>query len=398
MLNIIYILNGDWATDHRQPQMQAMTEFCNLTCIETPLTLNTIIRNPREFPKWFKNGLKSRQMERNLQIFKPIAFVPHSVAETFPILGIINKFILCRFINKKIKPYLKHPLILILAHPMHRNFIGLFNEKLLCYEITDAYDRITNFNSRKNYKIGKLEETLLSQSDIVFASSKGLVEAKQHLKRNIHFIPNAADFDFFHQSMNPKIQVSPDLAAIPKPRVGLIGHITENVDLEIIMAMAEGHPEWSVILIGRIKGSRRFKKGRLLSKVLYLPNVYYLGFKDYEMLPMYLKGIDVCLLPYKLNEFNKYVYPNKIHQYLAGGKPVVSTDLPEIRPFASLIFIAKNKEEFIEGVYKTLMDKGSSDHLIQKRLQTARENSVEIRAKQRIDLLEEALRNKLGNL
>ena len=160
-------------------------------------------------------------------------------------------------------------------------------------------------------------------------------------------MPNGANVEFFSMSLSPDTKIPEDLAKIPSPRVGLIGHITVNVDLEIIEMMAAKHAEWSIVMIGQIKVNGRLKRDIVSKKLWRFPNVHFLGLKPYESLPMYQKGIDVCLLPYKLNEFNKYVYPNKIHQHLAGGKPIVSTDLPEIRPFANVIYIAKSKEEFM---------------------------------------------------
>ena len=350
-------------------------------------------RTSKTFLNWFINGQNPQKSEKDIQVFRSIALVPYSVAEKFIILRFINKSILNIFIKFRVQPHVKHPIVLMLSHPLHRHFGGLFKERLLCYEITDAFDKITHFSDRQNKTIGEIEKKLLSQVDIVFTSARNLKLAKQEYNENIHFIPNAADVDFFSKSLSPDNKVPADLAKIPTPRVGLIGHITANVDLEILQIMAGKHPEWSIIIIGKIKGNRKFKKEKLLKILKNYPNIHFLGLKPYESLPLYQKGLDVCLLPYKLNEFNKYVYPNKIHQYLAGGKPIVSTDLPEISPFANLIFIAKSKEDFVLKVDKALKNQ-DADFQIEERLQAARKNSAKIRACQRIELLEKALNHK----
>lgn len=398
MLNIIYISSGSWETDHRRAQMDAMGAFCNLIYIEKPLAINNVIRSPKVLACWFKNNLKPRQLRKNIQVFKPIALFPYSVAERNYIFRMINKFIFSNYIKQKIQPHLQYPLILMLSHPLERSVIGLFSEDLLCYEITDAHDKDASISDGKNRRIGEIEKILLSKADIVFASANSLKSAKQKYNKHIYHIPNAADVAFFGKSLSDNIQVPKDLTQIPPPRIGLIGHLTPNVDLEILQMMAQKYPEWSIVLIGEIKGNRKFKKNKQLVELKEYPNVYFLGIKPYELLPMYQKGLDVCLLPYKLNEYNKYVYPNKIHQYLAGAKPVVSTNLPEIRSFANLIYIAKSNQEFIEKVSKVLEIGNSSSHLIAKRLGVAKENSIEIRAKQRIALLEKALNNKLRNI
>ncbi len=397
MLNIIYILNGDWETDHRRPQMEAMTKNCNLICIEKPLTLTALFNNPRTFFKQLKKSLEPKYSGENLQIFKPLALLPYSVTEKLLGLRIINRLILRNFVRQKIQPHIKNSHVLILAHPMQRHFIGLLNTELLCYEITDAYDKITGFSDRKNRMIRELERAVLSEADIVFTSAMTLQKEKRRYNENTFFIPNGADVDLFSRSLSPDISVPEELAKIPSPRIGLIGHITANVDLEIIQSMAEKHPEWSIVMIGEIKGNKNFKTDELLTSVCRLKNVHFLGLKPYETLPMYQKGLDVLLLPYKINEFNQYVYPNKLHQYLAGGKPVVSSDLPEVRPFSNVIYIAKRREDFIEMVREALKAINNNGACIAERLHVARENSVQVRARQRISLLEEALNNKQGN-
>jgi len=394
MLNIIYILNGDWETDHRRPQMEAMAVNCNLICIERPLTIRAVFMGPRAFFTQFKSSLRPRHLGKNLNIFKPVALLPYAVAEKFSVLRIINTVILRKFFIPAIQPYLNGSQVLMLAHPMQRHFISLLNTKLLCYEITDAYDKITQFSDRENEMIRRFEKTVLSEADIVLTSARTLQDEKRRYNKNTFFIPNGADVEFFSGSLRPDVEVPEDLSEIPSPRIGLIGHITENVDLGIIRAMAEKHPQWSIVMIGGIKGNRRFRNDVALAGVKKMKNVHFLGLKPYESLPAYQKGIDVLLLPYKLNEFNQYVYPNKLHQYLAGGKPVVSTDLPEVRPYSGVISIAKSGEEFMEMVREALRVENNDSARVAERLHVAGENTVGVRAGQRIDILKKALHGK----
>jgi glycosyltransferase involved in cell wall biosynthesis len=115
-----------------------------------------------------------------------------------------------------------------------------------------------------------------------------------------------------------------------------------------------------------------------------------LGWRSYETLPAYQKGLDVCLLPYLLNEYTRNVHPNKLHQYLAGGKPIVSTDMPEMRPFADVIAIARDHKEFL-GLVEQMLQNGSNPLMIERRIAVAQENSVEKRAEVKIALLNVAL-------
>ncbi len=397
MLNIIYILNGDWENDHRRPQEEADAELCNLICcIERPISLLTIIRNPKAIYQWLVGDRKLRKIHDRLAILKPATLVPYVAGLKFPFLKSINKIILTLTISGLAKRVNRDKIIVIISHPLHDVWVGIFGEKVLCYEITDAHDKDTYFGNQLKGKMGSLEKKVASRADIIFCSSMGLFKAKRHLNKNIHYIPNGVDFERFHQAINSKMVVPTDLAATSRPRIGLIGHITENVDLEIVIKLSEQHSEWSIILIGSIKGSKAFLKSQALKMLYSFPKIHYLGYKDYESLPFYLKGMDVCLLPYKINEYNQYIYPNKVHQYLAAGKAVVSTSIPEMKQFEHVIFIAHNHEQFIGQVENAVKENESQREIGKRRFKVAQLNSVKVRAEQRISLLEEVLRDKIN--
>jgi glycosyltransferase involved in cell wall biosynthesis len=212
--------------------------------------------------------------------------------------------------------------------------------------------------------------------------------AKKKYNDNVHFVPNGADVELFSRSLDQSLPVPADLAKIPAPRIGLIGHMTENVDTEVLRHMASRRRDWSIVVIGDFKGNGKFARHNGLKRLAGMRNIHLLGFKPYERLPEYQKGLDVCILPYKLNEFNQYISPNKVFQHLAGAKPIVSTDLPEVRGYADVVQIAGSKEDFVTKVERTLKAEGSNGTLKEKRLRIARENSVRTRATQRIELLE----------
>jgi glycosyltransferase involved in cell wall biosynthesis len=135
--------------------------------------------------------------------------------------------------------------------------------------------------------------------------------------------------------------VPSDLAAIPQPRIGFVGMIDPvRFDAELIRSLA-AHSEFHFVLVGGLSGGAR----DLLPDG---PNIHWLGMKPVSQLPAYLKGIDVCIMPYRLNEATHNIYPLKLHEYLATGKPVVSTAIPAVEALRDLIYVADTAQHFAD--------------------------------------------------
>ncbi|ODS29958.1 MAG: glycosyltransferase group 1 [Candidatus Scalindua rubra] len=282
--------------------------------------------------------------------------------------------------------------ILMLSHPAQEYVIGMLNERCICYDLYDEHSesRVTSSKIRKLVKGEELK--ILNKADVIFTSARNLYETKKVINPNTHFVPNAADVKFFMKSMEADTKIPPDILKIPEPRIGLIGNINDIVDMDLLVYIAEQKPDWSIILIGNINGSPHFLKSQSFSRCKKLSNIHIMGFRNYETLPSYQKGLDVCLLPYLINEYTLNVYPNKVHQYLAGGKPVVSTDLPEMRPFVEVVDITINHDDFLDHVEKALINDNAI--ISEKRIKIAIENSVEKRAELKVLLLNEVLNGK----
>ena len=123
-------------------------------------------------------------------------------------------------------------------------------------------------------------------------------------------------------------EIPPDIQGIKKPILGYVGTLGEWVDFDILIQLAKAKPDWSIVMIGPVT-SKRFS-----SLMTGIPNLHWLGEKEYNELPAYLDVFDVCLIPFKVNEFTEKIYPTKFHQYLGAGKPVVSSYLPDLEPFS----------------------------------------------------------------
>jgi hypothetical protein len=170
-----------------------------------------------------------------------------------------------------------------------------------------------------------------------------------------------------------KEEIPPDLKSIRKPILGYMGTIGEWVDFDALIGLAKARPEWSIVLIGPLTVQR------FASVLAGIPNLHWLGEKGYGELPGYLGHFDVCLIPFEVNAFTQKIYPTKFHQYLGAGKPVVSSDLPDLKPFSPWVTFYHSPSELAERVEEALRD--DSGEKASERRRIAGENTWDQRVK-----------------
>ena len=142
----------------------------------------------------------------------------------------------------------------------------------------------------------------------------------------------------------------------------------------------------SFVMLGEINAGKKFKRSIEFASLMNKQNLFFLGWKDYSVLPIYYKCFDVCIMPYLVNEYGNAINPQKTYQYSAVGKPVVSTNIRDVRPIGDIINIAKNKEEFGSLVENCLNDNDIIK--VNESIQFAKENSVIVRAKEKLEIVE----------
>jgi glycosyltransferase involved in cell wall biosynthesis len=202
--------------------------------------------------------------------------------------------------------------------------------------------------------IEKAEEELLKKADIVFTTSSQLLKSRKVLNPRSYYFPNVADHDHFSRALLHGTIVPDDLRVIQPPRIGFIGAISSyKVDFNLIAYVARAHPDWSVVLIGKVGEGDPWTN---IENIKNLPNVFILGPRPYTQLPAYLKGIDVAILPNQLNAYTQAMFPMKFFEYLAAGKPIVSVNLPALREYSDMAYLAKSYEDFVLGIEKALND------------------------------------------
>jgi UDP-galactopyranose mutase len=207
--------------------------------------------------------------------------------------------------------------------------------------IYDCMDELSAFKFAPP-ELKEWEQRLLKRADIVFTGGYSLYHAKKHLHHNIHPFPSSIDQSHFMKARIFKGEPA-DQAAIPHPRLGFYGVIDERFHISLINELSIRRPDWHFVLIGPVI--------KIDSSMLpQRENIHYTGGKDYNELPSYLAGWDIAMLPFELNESTKYISPTKTPEYLAGGKPVISTSIADVvTPYGKngLVHIADTAEQFI---------------------------------------------------
>ncbi|AUW60244.1 UDP-galactopyranose mutase [Sphingobium sp. SCG-1] len=207
--------------------------------------------------------------------------------------------------------------------------------------VYDCMDELTGFKNAPG-ELLSLEKALFQQADIVFTGGYSLYEAKRHLHPNIHAFPSSVDAAHFAAALRDG-ETPWDMAHIPGPRLGFYGVIDERMDLDLLASVADARPDWSLVILGPVV---KISQDDLPRR----PNLHFLGPKSYAELPDYLRGWDVALMPFAINEATRFISPTKTPEYLAAGRPVVSTPVADvIRHYSGLeaVYIADGPDRFV---------------------------------------------------
>lgn len=216
-----------------------------------------------------------------------------------------------------------------------------------------VYDCMDELSAFKNADpaLPRLERELMQRADLVFTGGHSLFEAKRHQHHNIHALPSSVDVDHFAAARQWPDEPD-DQAAIPHPRLGFFGVLDERLDIALLRGVAEARPDWQLVMIGPIVKIDP-------ADLPQLPNIHYLGPKNYNQLPGYIAGWDVALLLFARNNATKYISPTKTPEYLAAGKPVVSTSIRDVvNPYGEmgLVRIADVVPEFVAACDAALIE------------------------------------------
>lgn len=225
--------------------------------------------------------------------------------------------------------------------PLIADVADALGADLLVYDwADDAAERVLFSSASRRRRIAAWEDAMAQRAEVVFVSSKELLDRRGSANRRTLLVPHGGP-----PPPAPR-RPPPEAEAIPRPRIGFVGTISTWLDIDLLRAVAEARPEWSFVFVG----ARRGRLNRLAS----LPNVTLTGPRRHEAVGGFLSAFDVALIPYRVAPATEAASPIKLHEYLAHGLPVVSTDLPEVRPFAPAVEIASDPEGFEAAIERAL--------------------------------------------
>jgi glycosyltransferase involved in cell wall biosynthesis len=222
--------------------------------------------------------------------------------------------------------------------------------RLRIYECGDDDSALARSDAQRN-AVRALEEESCRNADLVFCVTEELARPRRAHNAATHEVPCAADVAFFARATSADVPVAATIAALPKPVVGYFGGLDPwKMDVELLTAIARSRPDWSIALVGYVWF------GFDPSVFQGLPNIHVLGPQPYGDLPSFIKGMDVCLLPFPYNAITLNGDALKAYEYLAAGKPVVGRNVPVMRRLGSLVRIAEDAPGFITAIEAALAD------------------------------------------
>lgn len=229
------------------------------------------------------------------------------------------------------------------------------------YHIADEY----SFSDRER-PIDEVERRLIERANQVFVRSPALMAKKGNINVNTTFVPNGVDYSMF----STRREEPRDLKPVPRPRIGYVGIIKRQLDFDLVSRLAHRHGDWSFVFVGPY--GVLAEDEHLVRELGKMPNVFFLGPRDVTELPAYVQNVDVGILCYDTNDYTKYIYPLKLHEYLAAGRPVVSVPIPAVVDFAHVVSLARTVEEWSAALTAQLAPSASSARAIGARRAIAR--------------------------
>jgi len=268
---------------------------------------------------------------------------------------------------------LDHPIVWI-SRPWAADLARSFQARLKIYHVVDEYSAYPGQSEAVRAHVQRAETAVLRAADLVIVSSKALLEAKRQVNPCTFMVPNGVNQAGYQKQLEQGAPLPPELARVPRPRLGYLGQIGAKLDFDLLQAVALARPNWSLVFVGSLTGPQAQDRW---DRLRALPNVYDLGAVPGERVPAYVCGFDVGLMPYQASAHTQYIDPLKLYDYLAAGLPIASVDLPALDGFRHLVHVGNTAPDFIAAAEAALLDVAPA--AVNERRRAAAANSWEQR-------------------
>lgn len=284
----------------------------------------------------------------------PKLYRPRAVADLFDRLRLVGA-------ARRLRRRGCRRIVLYLWRPEFAPALDLMPHDLSCYHIDDEY---TFSTMERPIEAG--EERLIRRAGQVIIHSPALLEKKGHLNPRTMFVPNGVDYAAY-ATQRPE---PADMRGIPHPRVGYSGVIKTQMDFPLLLELARRHSRWSFVFVGP-RGNVAGQES-LLEELLRLDNVHMLGGRPVADLPAYVQHFDAGMLCYVVDDYTKFIYPLKMHEYLASGRPVVGSPIRTLRDFTHVVTLASGPDEWSRALAAALEPAALSVENVRARQEVAR--------------------------
>jgi len=349
---IFIVFSDDWgehpsSCQHlfRQISKKHMVLWVNTVGMRNPtFTVNDLKKSIMKVNKML--SLKYKRQVPKSQIGRPDVVQPPMLPfSNIPLIRRINRWSVVKNVQNRLNILKKLNILFVTTVPNACDFIGFFGEQRVVYYCVDDF---AEWPGLEKFMVREMEEDLIRKSDIFVATSQKLYEKLSKYGKPVHLLTHGVDLVFFRKDL---IDEHPMLHSIPKPRVGFYGLFDQRCDQKLLADVANRMHEISFVITGRVVVDTSLFKN--------LSNIYFTGSIPYSELPAMVCGWNACFLPYKINKLTESILPLKLKEYLATGKPVVSTAVPEVKRLRNYVAIAEGVDEWVKCLYISL--KGVSE-------------------------------------
>jgi hypothetical protein len=262
--------------------------------------------------------------------------------------------------------------------------LGHFDHRGVVY---DCMDELSQFTGAPKALVNN-EARLIEHADIVFTGGYNLGEKKKQQHDNVHVFGCGVEFAHFNKAQDPTLPVPPDIDFMQRPILGWMGVVDERVDHAMVGEMARMRPDWSFAMVGPVV--------KMDPNLLpHSPNLYWLGGRDYQQLPSYVAAFDVNMMCFALNKATEFINPTKGLEYMATGKPIISTRVKDVvNQWSDIVYLASGAEEFVKAAQKCIERSGDVEQRVQRGLELAKQCSWESTVQKMQDLIKQAIDKK----
>ncbi len=378
MNQIVCLSTSPWyPIPTRKQQVMSRLHDAEILYFDPPVTVIAPLKDPSAKPKLtaYKN-----EGERVREHITACALPPvWPFFNKYRAVNRRNQKKTARFVREVMAKHGFEKPILWTYSPVSADVVDRIPHSALVYDCVDRHSAYGGLMDPA--LVDRMELELAEKADMVFATAEGLCERLRTVNKNARFIPNGANFELFQQAASPR-EVPEDMRDIPGPILGFVGALQACIEYGWVERAAKERPDWSFVFIGKES------PGVDLSALRALPNTYFLGLKPHDRLPDYLAQFDLCLNLFAKSDLSKDVSPLKFYEYLATGKPVVSTPQPDqILQYAPIIHIAGTAEDFTAACAAALND--TAPERTAARIEAGRQSSWDARVAEMEQLLRE---------